>query len=116
MKIKSNLEFNTAISASHVAKSATDKVVIGGAAPARIVIPAGATLQLSDNEWKAFEHAAAPLIASGSLTLIEAPALSEAEVEARDAAELVKAKAVIDAAETKIKAKFKSKPKKDEEG
>lgn len=114
MKIKSNLAFNTSISAAHIDKSASEKVAIGVAAPARIVIPAGATLQLSDSEWKVYEKPAAPLIASGSLTLIEAPALSEVEVAERDAAELEKAKAVIEAAERK--AKLKTKSKKSEEG
>lgn len=96
MKIKSNLVFNTSILARHTDKSKdATKVVIGGALPEYLLIPAGSTIELADAEWAKFAEAAKPLIKAGSLDLLEAPELSkEAQGEA-DAAALAEAQEVV---------------------
>jgi len=85
MKIKSNLPFNTHLSAKHN----------GNGHPERLAIPSGSTITLSDDEWKKFAKPAEGLIESGSLELVEAPALTEEEQVAADEAAVIKAEAVL---------------------
>lgn len=96
LKIKSNLEFNTSLLARHTAKDKNaTKVVIGGSLPEYLLIPAGSTIELEDLEWKKFAGAAKPLLASGNLTLVEAPKLSEEAQVELDAEQLAEAQAVV---------------------
>lgn len=103
MKIKSNLIFNTSLLARHSTSQKDGKVVIGGSEPEGLVIPAGATLELEDAKWKKFAVAAKPYLANGHLTMLEDVALTEAEQEAKDAADLEAAEKL--AKELKAKAK-----------
>jgi hypothetical protein len=112
MKIKSNLVFNTSLMAQHIQQGKdSDKVVIGGAQPEYMLIPAGATIELNDEEWKKFERAGAPLLKAESLTMVAAPKLSEKEQEEADAKELSDAKVTLaklsDAASKKAEAEKK---------
>lgn len=95
MKIKSNLVFNTALSANHQYKGkGDDKVVIGGALPKRLVIPAGSTIELPDDEWVKFDTATSKtMLEKGHLVMVEAPKLSEEEQAAADATKLAQAQA-----------------------
>lgn len=95
MKIKSNLLFNTSLLARHTAKD-KDKIVIGGALPEYMIIPAGATIDLHDLEWLKFASAAKAMLASGKLSMIVAPELSEEAQAKADAQSLADAQAVID--------------------
>jgi len=78
MKIRNNLQRNTSFFAQHA----------GNGIPPRIVIPAGATLELSDEEWVDFAEAAATAIEAGHLEVTVAPAESDEEVEAKRIAAL----------------------------
>lgn len=97
MKIKSNLEFNTSLMARHTATADKEntKVVIGGAQPEYLTIPAGSTIELEDAKWTKFAEAGAKLIEGGHLTMLEAPKLSEAEQEAADVLALAAAQAAV---------------------
>lgn len=81
MKIKSNLNFNTSIMASHSSGADGEgNVVVGGGQPKRLKIPAGATITLSDEEWPNFDtEATRGSIACGNFTLIESPVMSAEE-------------------------------------
>ena len=95
MRIKSNLEFNTSILADHKPLGDSKQSLVGSAQPDYILIPAGSTLELSDEEWKKFAVPAAGMLESGALTMLKAPALTEEEQAAKDAEELAAAEAVI---------------------
>ncbi len=94
MKIKSNMIFNTSIMAQHVRPKVGDGdvVIIGSSQPLILLIPAGATISLSDEKWKQFNTPASrSQIASGDLTLVESPVLSvkaQAEADVVEEAEL----------------------------
>jgi hypothetical protein len=93
MKIKSNLVFNTSLLARHIKQGNNgDKVVIGGSQPEYMIIPAGSTIELSDEAWKKFAKAGEPLLKSGGLTITKAPKLSDDEQADADAKELAEAK------------------------
>lgn len=101
MKIKSNLIFNLSLIAAHEPKSKEDRIVIGSMAPESIVIPAGATLELGDNEWKKYAKASEAYLDNGHLVMVVAPKLSKAEQAEADAAELK----VLEAKTKSLKAK-----------
>ena len=104
MRIKSNLDFNTSILANHKPLGDTKQSLVGSAQPDYVLIPAGSTLELSDEEWKKFAGPAAGLLESGSLTMLKAPALTKEEAAAKAAEELAAAEAVISASKEAAKA------------
>jgi len=75
MRIRNNKEFNIKVIANHGP--------VGAGAPGYITIPAGATLELDDAEWKPFAAPAKNDLACGNLEITKAPALSEEEAEAK---------------------------------
>lgn len=85
MIIKSELPFNTILSGKRNAKTKGTNVTLE--------IISGATHSLSDADWKKFEESAEPLLASGALVYVQAPALTEAEQAAKDAKDLKEAEA-----------------------
>tara|TARA_R110000824_G_scaffold355165_1_gene542302 strand:+ start:9921 stop:10253 length:333 start_codon:yes stop_codon:yes gene_type:complete len=110
MKIQSKLQFNTSLLARHqVSAKDTGKVVIGGLNPEYLNIPAGATIELGDEEWKKFAQAAKGMLSNGDLVMTVAPKKSVAEAKADRAAAVAAAKAVLAEEEAAVKAEKKSK-------
>jgi len=110
MKIKSNLEFNTSILARHMKldEDATS-VVIGGSACEYLMLPAGATIELADSEWKKFEGKTSEgLLKAGHLTMVVAPKLTEEEEAKAEEDAIAEAEALIAKLKPK-KAKRKTK-------
>jgi len=85
MRIRNNKEFNIKILAQHGSASASGY----------IIIPAGATLELTDAEWKPFATPAKAGLKNGNLEITKAPALTDEEVEAKNKAALEAAEKLI---------------------
>jgi len=85
MRIRNNKEFNIKVQAQYSGA--------GASAPGYITIPAGATLELTDAEWKPFVAPAKIDLECGNLEITKAPALSDEEVEEAPAKEAPVAKA-----------------------
>ena len=94
------MQFNSGLTTRHKAKE-EGVVIIGGQVPDRINIIAGATHEFEDNLWELFKEAGDKLVASGALTIIVPPVLSEEAQEAQDAKDEADALATI----AKLKAK-----------
>ena len=87
MRIRNNKEFNIKVLADHAGA--------GAGAPGYITIPAGATLELTDAEWKPFANPAKNDLACGNLEITKAPAKSEEEVEAERVAGIAAAEKLL---------------------
>ena len=77
MRIRNNKCFNVSIQGKHN----------GVGMPARAMLPAGSVLELEDDYWKdnfAESESVKSSIKSGAFEIVKAPALSEAEAEARN--------------------------------
>jgi hypothetical protein len=110
MKIQSKLEFNTSLLARHKTEDKEAKtVVIGGLTPEYLNIPAGSTLELADDAWKKFAHAAKGMLSNGDLVMLVAPVKSDKEAKAERAAAIAAAKALLAEEEVTAKPAKKSK-------
>jgi hypothetical protein len=87
MRIRNNKGFNIKIMAAHG--------TVGAAGAGAITVPAGATLELTDAEWKPFANAAKVDLDCENLEITKAPALSEEEVTKRNAEQLAAAEKLI---------------------
>lgn len=90
MRIRNNKGFNVSINAMHTG---------AGGSPKRITIPAGATLELSDSDWKenfADVVSVKSSLVSKALEITKAVVLTEAESAKVNASALADAKKLID--------------------
>lgn len=97
MKIQSKLNHNLGLNLPH-SKS--------GGVPGRIQIPAGATMEFSDEEWEKYKDCAADAIKSGGLVVLE-PTKKDSEKEEKkklaDAQKLVESNKKKDNLKDKLK-------------
>ena len=106
MKIQSKLDFNTSVISRHkIVDPESELVVIGGLVPDYLNIPAGATVELPDEEWKKFADSAEGMIENGDLVLLVAPKLSKSEADKIHAKKISDARAIIAAEEKAAKKK-----------
>jgi len=86
MRVRNNENFNTSCNTGR------NEV---GQAPRFLNIPAGATIELDDAEWKLFAPSAKGMLSNGILEITKAPALSEEEVEAKRVAGIAAAEKLL---------------------
>jgi len=107
MRIRNNCGFNVSVNAKHTGT---------GSAPKRVTIPAGATLELTDAEWKADfadNEAVKSSLKSGALEITKAVVLTEAETEEVNAEALAAAQKLIAAHNASEADKSKEAPTKE---
>ena len=85
MQIKSTMKFNVRLISRHVKPEKESLIaLVGSTQPDYITIPAGATLDLPDEQWAPFASAAVGYIEHGNLVLTEAPKLTAEDQAAAD--------------------------------
>lgn len=97
MKIQSKLNHNLGLNLPH-SKS--------GGVPGRIQIPAGATMEFSDEEWEKYRDAANNAIQSGGLIILE---LTKSDAKKREDRKLADAQKLVESNKKKDNLKDKLK-------
>ena len=109
MKIKNTKEFNISLIATNKKVESPNGDMVLTGAPARVSIPAGSTIELTDKAWDSFKDAASPMLDSGLLFMVSEPKKSAAVAKKEKAAMLAEARKLVAEADGETKSTKKAK-------